>query len=97
YAAGVRAWPSEYITSPTRSRVPRFWKMLVRCVFTVRTLADGELRPARQSAALPHDGENRQAPPPSGSRAAHRVDFTGPRLYRSRMIEEVSTPAATPL
>ena len=34
----LRAGFSAYITSPTRSRTPSFWKMLVRCVFTVRSL-----------------------------------------------------------
>ncbi len=38
YAALVRLWRSANITSPTRSRTPSFWKMLVRCVFTVRSL-----------------------------------------------------------
>jgi len=35
---GVSPCFSAYITSPTRSRTPSFWKMLVRCVFTVRSL-----------------------------------------------------------
>src|ERR1051326_256361 len=38
YAAFVRPWRRAYITSPTRSRTPSFWKMLVRWVFTVRSL-----------------------------------------------------------
>src|SRR6266566_2131791 len=38
YAALVRPRRSANITSPTRSRTPSFWKMLVRCVFTVRSL-----------------------------------------------------------
>ncbi len=37
-AARVRPWRSAYITRPTRSRTPSFWKMLVRWVFTVRSL-----------------------------------------------------------
>jgi competence protein ComEC len=38
YAALVSPWRSAYITRPTRSRTPSFWKMLVRWVLTVRSL-----------------------------------------------------------
>src|SRR5262249_57869702 len=38
YAAFVSPCRSAYITRPTRSRTPSFWKMLVRWVFTVRSL-----------------------------------------------------------